>query len=238
MKVEPAGQPEATAANASAIDAAPHVVPAEQLADALSCPICLGLLKDPLIAACCHNNFCRQCLKSSLLSKPECPLCRAPLVLENTLPNRAIRNLLPPEAQETADEGPTTFKQTTLLAGGKVPPACVLLLFMLSFASISFAPPRMPCFSTSFRTGGLWECHHASGTEAEPSLRGGRPLEPPVPWVPRAAEATSSPEAPRLMRFGSPPVLEAAAGAGDSDDEPTSSSGRAPGGREAWLGDE
>ena len=181
MKVEPAGQPEATAANASAIDAAPHVVPAEQLADALSCPICLGLLKDPLIAACCHNNFCRQCLKSSLLSKPECPLCRAPLVLENTLPNRAIRNLLPPEAQETADEGSTTFKQTTLLAGGKVPPACVLLLFMLSFASISFAPPRMPCFSTSFRTGGLWECHHASGTEAEPSLRGGRPLEPPVP---------------------------------------------------------
>ena len=177
MKVEPAGQPEATAANASAIDAAPHVVPAEQLADALSCPICLGLLKDPLIAACCHNNFCRQCLKSSLLSKPECPLCRAPLVLENTLPNRAIRNLLPPEAQETADEGLTTFRQTTLLAGGKVPPACVLLLFMLSFASISFAPPRMPCFSTSFRTGGLWECHHASGTEAEPSLRGGRPLD-------------------------------------------------------------
>ena len=167
MKVEPAGQPEATAANASAIDAAPHVVPAEQLADALSCPICLGLLKDPLIAACCHNNFCRQCLKSSLLSKPECPLCRAPLVLENTLPNRAIRNLLPPEAQETADEGSTTFKQTTLLAGGKVPPACVLLLFMLCFVD-QLRPPRMPCFSTSFRTSGLWECHHASGTEAEP----------------------------------------------------------------------
>ena len=71
------------------------VVPAEQLADALSCPVCLGLLLDPLIAACCQNNFCRQCLSASLRSKPQCPLCRAPLQLENTLPNRAIRNLLP-----------------------------------------------------------------------------------------------------------------------------------------------
>ena len=31
---------------------------AHELEDSLSCPICLGLLLDPLIAACCQNNMC------------------------------------------------------------------------------------------------------------------------------------------------------------------------------------
>jgi hypothetical protein len=129
------------------------VVPAaHELEDALSCPICLGLLLDPLIAACCQNNYCRQCLQTSLRNKPECPLCRASLVLENTLPNRALRNLLPHDimSQEVeAAKAVATFRPTRL--SHRAPTSCCLLmLFVFSTAGLIIVLPlRSGCLSAS-----------------------------------------------------------------------------------------
>lgn len=160
--------------------AAQLVVPAaHELEDALSCPICLGLLLDPLIAACCQNNFCRQCLQSSLRSKPECPLCRAPLVLENTLPNRALRNLLPHDVSQEVEtaKAAAAFRPTRL--SRKVPTSCLLLLLIFSTVGLIIVLPLgSGCLSASaaLRGGGLAlnslaGCHRAQPeAETEPDI--------------------------------------------------------------------
>ena len=199
------------------------VVPAEQLVDALSCPICLELLKDPLIAACCQNNFCRQCLKSTLLSNPVCPLCRAPLVLENTLPNRAIRNLLPPENRGVEAGGEAqTFKPANL---SQRPAGCLLLILVLSTACLFIGRSSSEiigaaCLSAAL-PGRLWVCRVSPDGVAQPTVRGGNTLEPSVPWGRVAADDAQ--EAPRLLRF-SPPVAVIEAAQGGDDDQSSSSS--------------
>ena len=209
--------------------AAQLVVPAaHELEDALSCPICLGLLLDPLIAACCQNNFCRQCLQSSLRSKPECPLCRAPLVLENTLPNRALRNLLPHDSREFETGGEAqTFKPTNL---SRRPAGCLLLILVISTACLFIGRSSSEilgaaCLSAAL-PGRLWACRVSPDGAAQPTMRGGNSLEPDraVPWGRVAADDAQ--EAPRLLRF-SPPVavIEAAQGGGDGDLSSSSSAG-------------
>ena len=212
---------------------------ATQLADALSCPICLELLKDPLIAACCQNNFCRQCLKSTLLSNPQCPLCRAPLLLENTLPNRAIRNLLPHEFRESSGEA-QPYKPTNL---SKHPAGCLLLLLVLSTACIVIGRSSGDIFGAACLSaalpGGLWACRVPPETAGEPTVRGGNALEPVVPWGRVAADDAQ--ESPRLLRFN-PPVLDEGRpeaqdeSAPGGDDDPSSSAADAPT-ADVWLGD-
>lgn len=199
------------------------VVPAEQLVDVLSCPICLELLKDPLIAACCQNNFCRQCLKNTLLSNPVCPLCRTPLVLENTLPNRAIRNLLPLENRgvETGGEA-QTFKPTNLSKR----PNCVLLFFVLLISVSAFVGRTSSdildaaCLSPVLNPA-RWACRVSPDGAAQP-VRGGNALEPTVPWGRVATDDTE--EVPRLLRFSPVAVMEAEQG-GDNDLRGSSSAG-------------
>ena len=199
-------------------------VPAEQLVDVLSCPICLELLKDPLIAACCQNNFCRQCLKNTLLRNPVCPLCRAPLVLENTLPNRAIRNLLPLENRgvETGGEA-QTFKPTNL----RQRPNCVLLFFVLLISCSALVGRTSgdildaACLSPVLNPA-RWACRVVSPDGAAQPVRGGNALEPTVPWGRVAADGAQ--EAPRLLRF-SPPVAVMEAEQGDDDLRGSSSAG-------------
>eukprot|EP00964_Phaeocystis_antarctica_P013303 scaffold7277_cov62-Phaeocystis_antarctica.AAC.2 len=207
------------------------VVPAEQLVDALSCPICLELLRDPLIAACCQNNFCRQCLKSTLLSNPICPLCRAPLVLENTLPNRAIRNLLPHDSREFETGGEAqTFKPTNL---SRRPAGCLLLILVISTACLFIGRSSSEilgaaCLSAAL-PGRLWACRVSPDGAAQPTMRGGNSLEPDraVPWGRVAADDAQ--EAPRLLRF-SPPVAVIEAAQGGDDGDPSSSSSAGDGG--------
>ena len=45
---------------------------------ALSCPICLELLNEPVMLPCCQQTFCKLCLRQALGSGTStCPLCRA-----------------------------------------------------------------------------------------------------------------------------------------------------------------
>ena len=162
---------------------------AHELADALSCPICLGLLVDPLIAACCQNNFCRHCLQSTLRSKPQgqCPLCRAPLMLENTLPNRALRNLLPRELSQDVKPGEEAAEATAtptfrpiasrLSSSRHYPGLLVFLLLLSTVCLIVLLPLGSGCLSASaaLRGGGL-TLSSLAGCQLQPEM----PPEPDV----------------------------------------------------------
>ena len=163
-------------------------------------------------AACCHNNFCRQCLKNSLRAKPECPLCRAPLTLQNTLPNRAIRNLLPKGYQQL--EAPAGGFQ--LLQDGRRHAhrllSCLLVAMALCACVLVAMPsaPALPCAAVArllpsgrLASAGLWACR-APEPSHEPPSRGGNPLEPAPDWG-RVVVVSTERELPPASR--QPPAL-------------------------------
>ena len=56
------------------------------LADELSCPICMSLLRDPFATACGHT-FCYACLTTHLAGRSTCPSCATYLIKDNVFPN-------------------------------------------------------------------------------------------------------------------------------------------------------
>jgi len=70
--------------------------------EALSCPICLATLVEPLRLQCGHA-FCRRCLHLSLHMSPEgerCPMCRAPVRRLNKQGGKGIDALSAPVDEE------------------------------------------------------------------------------------------------------------------------------------------
>ncbi|EDX10611.1 GD14579 [Drosophila simulans] len=61
----------------------------------LTCPICSGVLEDPLQAVMCEHAFCRGCINEWLTRQPTCPVDRNALTTANlrAVP-RILRNLL------------------------------------------------------------------------------------------------------------------------------------------------
>ncbi|CAG2168333.1 unnamed protein product [Oppiella nova] len=47
--------------------------------DELSCGICLNIFRDPVVAQCCRQTFCTQCIRDWLKNNNECPFDRTPL---------------------------------------------------------------------------------------------------------------------------------------------------------------
>jgi len=43
------------------------------------CPVCLEMLKDPFLTACCGNHFCKTCVDATKKSTDRCPLCNQTL---------------------------------------------------------------------------------------------------------------------------------------------------------------
>ena len=62
--------------------------PLAPLLDHLTCPICMEIMRDATITSPCAHNFCDGCIRAALNLKRECPICKAPAVEENLLPNR------------------------------------------------------------------------------------------------------------------------------------------------------
>ena len=48
----------------------------ETPSEELNCPICLGLLQDPFLTACCGNHFCEPCASKVKQNNNKCPLCQ------------------------------------------------------------------------------------------------------------------------------------------------------------------
>ena len=68
------------------------------LADDLSCPICMSLLRDPFATACGHT-FCYACLTTHLAGRSTCPSCAAYLIKDNVFPNFLISKVRVPVQQ-------------------------------------------------------------------------------------------------------------------------------------------
>lgn len=68
-----------------------HVIP-----DMLICPICMEILQDPVFFGGnpCQHVFCRECIRNALERKRECPMCRAAIGPQLTLPHHAIRSFI------------------------------------------------------------------------------------------------------------------------------------------------
>ncbi|XP_047214378.1 tripartite motif containing 35-28 [Girardinichthys multiradiatus] len=55
----------------------------------LTCPICQGVFKDPVLLPCSHS-FCRECQKRSWQFNKTCPVCRVPFEEGQAISNRAL----------------------------------------------------------------------------------------------------------------------------------------------------
>ncbi|MEQ2158182.1 hypothetical protein GOODEAATRI_009649 [Goodea atripinnis] len=55
----------------------------------LTCPICQGIFKDPVLLPCSHS-FCRECQKRSWQFIKTCPVCRVPFEEGQAISNRAL----------------------------------------------------------------------------------------------------------------------------------------------------
>ena len=60
--------------------------------DEFNCPICLGILQEPYLTACCGNHFCEACVGKVKEGANKCPLCQeTPL---NGIINKSLRRKL------------------------------------------------------------------------------------------------------------------------------------------------
>ncbi|MEQ2257779.1 hypothetical protein ILYODFUR_038264, partial [Ilyodon furcidens] len=57
----------------------------------LTCPICQGIFKDPVLLPCTHS-FCRECQKRSWQFNKTCPVCRVPFEEGQAISNRALND--------------------------------------------------------------------------------------------------------------------------------------------------
>lgn len=84
---------EVSGAMAEALEEAMEEGPADPrrpLQQDLTCSVCRGLFRDPLVLPCTHS-FCRECLqKSTRFSGEQCPLCREKFTAGQEIPNRAL----------------------------------------------------------------------------------------------------------------------------------------------------
>lgn len=62
--------------------------------DHLKCPICLIIMKDPVLCPTESCSFCRHCVSDHLNRDETCPNCRNPLTKQQLRPNRLICSLI------------------------------------------------------------------------------------------------------------------------------------------------
>uniref|UniRef100_A0A8D2LIB1 RING-type domain-containing protein n=1 Tax=Varanus komodoensis TaxID=61221 RepID=A0A8D2LIB1_VARKO len=95
-----------------------HVFVQLCLREALSCPVCLGLFRDPVMVSGCGHNLCRDCVAKCwgrLEGSLRCPQCLEPLPLQRLLQPNALLGSL---AQRVRGQGGT-------LPDSKI--ACILI---------------------------------------------------------------------------------------------------------------
>lgn len=63
---------------------------------AWQCPICLDTLEQPVLATCCGQSFCKDCLDGALAVADACPMCREPLLSgrHSMTRNRVLEEIL------------------------------------------------------------------------------------------------------------------------------------------------
>ncbi|XP_044307653.1 zinc finger and SCAN domain-containing protein 2-like [Varanus komodoensis] len=78
------------------------------LREALSCPVCLGLFRDPVMVSGCGHNLCRDCVAKCwgrLEGSLRCPQCLEPLPLQRLLQPNALLGSLAQRVRGDGDPG-------------------------------------------------------------------------------------------------------------------------------------
>lgn len=57
----------------------------------LTCPVCQGIFRDPVLLPCTHS-FCRECLQKSWQFNKKCPVCREEFEERQAIANRALND--------------------------------------------------------------------------------------------------------------------------------------------------
>ncbi|XP_006808235.2 tripartite motif containing 35-28 [Neolamprologus brichardi] len=57
----------------------------------LTCPICQGIFRDPMLLPCTHS-FCRECLEENCKHSKTCPVCRVVCDKDKAIANRALNS--------------------------------------------------------------------------------------------------------------------------------------------------
>ncbi|KAL8213161.1 UNVERIFIED_CONTAM: hypothetical protein K2H54_061074 [Gekko kuhli] len=71
--------------------------PVQELSEELTCSVCLGYFRDPVMLTECGHNFCRACLTRTWGEPPadaSCPQCREIVQPRNLKPNRQLANVV------------------------------------------------------------------------------------------------------------------------------------------------
>ncbi|XP_070823542.1 tripartite motif containing 35-28 [Chaetodon trifascialis] len=100
----------------------------------LTCPVCQGIFRDPVLLPCTHS-FCRECLQRSLQYKRTCPLCRKAFEEGQDISNRALRDacdtflkhpdLWPNQTRSSGDACNLHLKPLSLYCEKDEEPVCV-----------------------------------------------------------------------------------------------------------------
>ncbi|XP_071765328.2 tripartite motif containing 35-28 [Centroberyx gerrardi] len=61
------------------------------LQEDLTCPVCQGIYRDPVLLPCSHS-FCRECLERSWETNRKCPVCRVVCEGDQAITNRALNS--------------------------------------------------------------------------------------------------------------------------------------------------
>ena len=56
-----------------------------RVVDSKTCPVCYDEICNKVIVTCCHNPFCFECISMSLSHKPQCPVCRADMTMDDII---------------------------------------------------------------------------------------------------------------------------------------------------------
>lgn len=57
----------------------------------LTCPVCQGIFRDPMLLPCTHS-FCRECLVKNWEYNKKCPVCREVCEEDKAIANRALKS--------------------------------------------------------------------------------------------------------------------------------------------------
>ncbi|XP_062391114.1 zinc-binding protein A33-like [Sardina pilchardus] len=99
---------------------------ASKLEEDLTCPVCCGIFKDPIILTCAHS-ICKACLQQFWESKGsrECPYCRRKCSKDFYPPNIALRNLCETFIQEKSQRASAGSEVLCSLHSEKLKLFCV-----------------------------------------------------------------------------------------------------------------